>query len=155
MEAQQLSYFWRIRTYETGYIFLLMPSTCFCSWKKQDVTLHDLDAANARPQGGQDILSMMGQMMKPRKTEITDKLRQEINKVYTFSCLPQDINKHEVWWSLSHIWWVFLNLALGLCVIYVNASGGKQIYWSRSCRTGSKCSFCGWGKCMLVLLCVK
>jgi RuvB-like protein 1 (pontin 52) len=45
------------------------------------VTLHDLDAANARPQGGQDILSMMGQMMKPRKTEITDKLRQEINKV--------------------------------------------------------------------------
>jgi hypothetical protein len=43
--------------------------------------LHDLDAANARPQGGQDILSMMGQMMKPKKTEITDKLRQEINKV--------------------------------------------------------------------------
>jgi RuvB-like protein 1 (pontin 52) len=47
----------------------------------QDVTLQDLDAANARPQGGQDILSLMGQMMKPRKTEITDKLRQEINKV--------------------------------------------------------------------------
>ena len=47
----------------------------------QDVTLHDLDSANARPKGGQDILSLMGQMMKPRKTEITDKLRQEINKV--------------------------------------------------------------------------
>lgn len=47
----------------------------------QDVTLHDLDAANARPQGGQDILSMVGQLMKPRKTEITDKLRCEINKV--------------------------------------------------------------------------
>ncbi|KAL0784837.1 hypothetical protein YC2023_035050 [Brassica napus] len=47
----------------------------------QDVTLQDLDAANAQPQGGQDILSLMGQMMKPRKTEITDKLRQEINKV--------------------------------------------------------------------------
>ncbi|KAH7447425.1 hypothetical protein KP509_01G106800 [Ceratopteris richardii] len=47
----------------------------------QDVTLHDLDAANARPQGGQDILSLMGQMMKPRKTEITERLRQEINKV--------------------------------------------------------------------------
>ena len=28
----------------------------------QDVTLHDLDAANARPQGGQDIMSMMGQV---------------------------------------------------------------------------------------------
>ena len=37
----------------------------------QDVTLHDLDVANARPQGGQDILSMMGQLMKPKKTEIT------------------------------------------------------------------------------------
>merc|ERR1711990_1089537 len=30
----------------------------------QDVTLHDLDAANARPQGGQDIMSMMGSVMK-------------------------------------------------------------------------------------------
>ena len=47
----------------------------------QDVTLHDLDSANARPQGGQDIMAMVGQMMKPKKTEITDKLRQEINKV--------------------------------------------------------------------------
>lgn len=26
-------------------------------------------------------MSMMGQLMKPRKTEITDKLRKEINKV--------------------------------------------------------------------------
>ncbi|KAI1286995.1 RuvB-like 1 [Halotydeus destructor] len=48
----------------------------------QDVTLHDLDIANAKPQGGQgDILSMMGQLLKPRKTEITEKLRFEINKV--------------------------------------------------------------------------
>merc|ERR1712046_441945 len=47
----------------------------------QDVTLHDLDLANARPQGGQDLVSMMGQMMKPKKTEITEKLRAEINKV--------------------------------------------------------------------------
>lgn len=47
----------------------------------QDVTLHDLDTANARPQGGQDIVSMMGQFMKQKKTEITDKLRKEINKV--------------------------------------------------------------------------
>jgi len=47
----------------------------------QDVTLHDLDAANANPQGGQDMLSVMGQMMKPKKTEITEKLRGEINKV--------------------------------------------------------------------------
>ncbi|ORX70050.1 RuvB-like 1 [Linderina pennispora] len=46
----------------------------------QDVTLHDLDVANAKPQGGQDIVSMMSQLMKPRKTEITDKMRQEINK---------------------------------------------------------------------------
>ncbi|KAG5439079.1 hypothetical protein PCK2_000884, partial [Pneumocystis canis] len=47
----------------------------------QDVTLHDLDIANARPQGGQDIMSMMGQIMKQKRTEITDKLRKEINKV--------------------------------------------------------------------------
>jgi len=47
----------------------------------QDVTLHDLDSANARPQGGNDMMSMMGQMMKPKKTEITEKLRGEINKV--------------------------------------------------------------------------
>lgn len=47
----------------------------------QDVTLHDLDVANARPQGGQDVLSMMGQLLKPKKTEITDKLRLEVNKV--------------------------------------------------------------------------
>ncbi|EDV21554.1 RuvB-like 1 [Trichoplax sp. H2] len=47
----------------------------------QDVTLHDLDVANARPHGGQDVLSIMGQLMKPKKTEITDKLRREINKV--------------------------------------------------------------------------
>ncbi|KAI9619078.1 hypothetical protein KEM48_006435 [Puccinia striiformis f. sp. tritici PST-130] len=30
----------------------------------QDVTLHDLDMANARPQGGQDIMSVMGQIVK-------------------------------------------------------------------------------------------
>merc|ERR1712070_1243386 len=47
----------------------------------QDVTLHDLDMANARPQGGQDIVSVMGTLMKPKKTEITEKLRKEINKV--------------------------------------------------------------------------
>ncbi|KAI8828048.1 TIP49 C-terminus-domain-containing protein [Chytriomyces cf. hyalinus JEL632] len=47
----------------------------------QDVTLHDLDIANARPQGGQDIMSIMNQISKPKKTEITDKLRKEINKV--------------------------------------------------------------------------
>lgn len=47
----------------------------------QDITLHDLDMANAKPQGGQDVLSMMGQLMKPRKTEITEKLRSEVNKM--------------------------------------------------------------------------
>lgn len=47
----------------------------------QDITLHDLDAANSKTQGGKDILSMVGQLLKPRKTEITDKLRAEINRV--------------------------------------------------------------------------
>ncbi|XP_065338996.1 ruvB-like helicase 1 [Cloeon dipterum] len=46
-----------------------------------DVSLHDLDTANSRPQGGQDILSLMGQLMKPKKLEITEKLRVEINTV--------------------------------------------------------------------------
>lgn len=47
----------------------------------QDVSLHDLDMANAKPQGGQDIMSLMGTMVKPKKTEVTEKLRTEINKV--------------------------------------------------------------------------
>lgn len=47
----------------------------------QDITLHDLDSANSKTQGGKDILSMVGQLLKPRKTEITDKLRCEINRV--------------------------------------------------------------------------
>ncbi len=54
----------------------------------QDVTLHDLDSANAKPQGGQDIMSVMGQMLKPKKTEITEKLRQEINKVSSVVIYP-------------------------------------------------------------------
>merc|ERR1711977_688527 len=47
----------------------------------QDVTLHDLDMANAKPQSGNDLMSVMGSIMKPRKTEVTEKLRLEINKV--------------------------------------------------------------------------
>merc|ERR1711871_508760 len=47
----------------------------------QDVSLHDLDMANAKPQNGQDLMSIMGSVMKPRKTEVTEKLRLEINKV--------------------------------------------------------------------------
>jgi RuvB-like protein 1 (pontin 52) len=65
-----------------------LPVLLFCSLqvhkKKeivQDVTLHDLDVANAKPQGGHDLMSMMGHMLKPKKTEITEKLRLEINKV--------------------------------------------------------------------------
>ncbi|KAG2386144.1 hypothetical protein C9374_002590 [Naegleria lovaniensis] len=47
----------------------------------QDVTLHDLDVANARPQGGHDMFSIMNSMMKPKKTEITEKLRTEVNRI--------------------------------------------------------------------------
>ncbi|KAK0403182.1 hypothetical protein QR680_016764 [Steinernema hermaphroditum] len=48
----------------------------------QDVTLHDLDVANARPQGqGGDMVSLLTKMIKPKKTEITERLRQEVNKV--------------------------------------------------------------------------
>merc|ERR1712093_153094 len=47
----------------------------------QDVSLHDLDMANANPKGGNDLQSLIGQFSKSRKTEVTDKLRGEINKV--------------------------------------------------------------------------
>ena len=55
----------------------------------QDVTLHDLDVANAQPQGGQDILSMMSQLMKPRKTEITG---NELSLALTIPPLPSIIS---------------------------------------------------------------
>ncbi|KAF8546185.1 hypothetical protein OG21DRAFT_1607816 [Imleria badia] len=38
----------------------------------QDVTLCGLDAANARPQGGQDIMSVMGSLIIRGRTEVTD-----------------------------------------------------------------------------------
>ncbi|KIJ26942.1 hypothetical protein M422DRAFT_236317 [Sphaerobolus stellatus SS14] len=47
----------------------------------QDVTLGDLDAANARPQGGQDIMSVMGSLVRGGRSEITDKLRREVERV--------------------------------------------------------------------------
>ncbi|KAK8878246.1 RuvB-like protein 1 [Tritrichomonas musculus] len=48
----------------------------------QNVTLHDLDVANARPQGGaNDFSAMMSQIIRTKKTEITDKLRTEVNKI--------------------------------------------------------------------------
>ena len=50
----------------------------------QDITLADLDAANARPQGGQDIMSVMGSLVRGGKggrTEVTAKLRREVDKV--------------------------------------------------------------------------
>lgn len=50
----------------------------------QDVTLHDLDVANARPETGQnDISSFVMEITKSKKTEITDKLREEVNKTIT------------------------------------------------------------------------
>ena len=41
----------------------------------------NLDFANAQPRGGQDIISMMGSLMRPHKTKITEKLRGKIKKV--------------------------------------------------------------------------
>ena len=46
----------------------------------QDVTLHDLDAANAKPTGGAPLASLLGHFSKPRKAEFTEELPQEINK---------------------------------------------------------------------------
>lgn len=47
----------------------------------QDVTLHDLDVANAQPQGGHDLAGLMNQLVRQRKTEITEKLREEVNRM--------------------------------------------------------------------------
>ena len=51
----------------------------------QDVSLHDLDVANAQPHHSsstrKDVMALIASMGKPKKTEITDKLREEINKV--------------------------------------------------------------------------
>lgn len=47
----------------------------------QDVTLGDLDAANARPQGGQDIMSVMGSLVRSGRTDVTDRLRREVDRV--------------------------------------------------------------------------
>lgn len=41
----------------------------------QDTTLHDLEAANSKSQVGKDTLSMVGRLLKPRKTEMADMLR--------------------------------------------------------------------------------
>nr|XP_020138862.1 LOW QUALITY PROTEIN: ruvB-like 1 [Microcebus murinus] len=54
----------------------------------QDVTLHDLDVANARPQGARSILSMMGPVVMKAKEQRHDKLRvgedqsRWVNKVH-------------------------------------------------------------------------
>merc|ERR1739848_249481 len=47
----------------------------------QDVTLHDLDVANSKAGGSSEFQALMSSAFgKNRKTEITDKLRKEINK---------------------------------------------------------------------------
>lgn len=55
------------------------------------MTLHDLDSANARPAAGggggfgangpSDLAAALAAAARPRKTEITDKLRAEVNRV--------------------------------------------------------------------------
>ena len=47
----------------------------------QDVTLHDLDVANAQPTGAHDLSGIMNQLIRQRKTEITEKLREEVNRM--------------------------------------------------------------------------
>lgn len=52
----------------------------------QYVCLHDFDAANSTPHGkagggGGDVMTVLSQLLKPKKTEITEKLRSEVNKV--------------------------------------------------------------------------
>lgn len=46
----------------------------------QSVTLHDLDMANAKPTG-QDMLSLVFRILSPKKTEITERLRNDVNRM--------------------------------------------------------------------------
>ncbi|KAG5858555.1 TIP49 P-loop domain-containing protein [Encephalitozoon hellem] len=46
----------------------------------QSVTLHDLDMANAKPTG-QDMLSLVFRILSPKKTEITERLRSDVNRM--------------------------------------------------------------------------
>uniref|UniRef100_A0A914L9Q4 RuvB-like helicase n=1 Tax=Meloidogyne incognita TaxID=6306 RepID=A0A914L9Q4_MELIC len=48
----------------------------------QYVNLHVFDSANSAPHGkAGDMMTMLSQILKPKKTEITEKLRNEVNKV--------------------------------------------------------------------------
>jgi RuvB-like protein 1 (pontin 52) len=48
------------------------------------VCLHDLDVANANPKGdGNDVAGFIARITRSKKTEITDKLRTEVNKTVT------------------------------------------------------------------------
>ncbi|KOB85310.1 hypothetical protein PFDG_00753 [Plasmodium falciparum Dd2] len=46
----------------------------------QQISLHDIDLANANPTVGEDLASVLNSYLRPKKTEITEKLRVEINK---------------------------------------------------------------------------
>lgn len=46
----------------------------------QQMSLHDIDVANANPTVGEDLASVLNSYLRPKKTEITEKLRVEINK---------------------------------------------------------------------------
>jgi RuvB-like protein 1 (pontin 52) len=63
--------------------YVPLPKGYVCKKKEsvQDITLNDLDTANVRPQIGQEVHSVIGSAFKTKKTETTEKLRQEINKV--------------------------------------------------------------------------
>lgn len=75
----------------------------------QDVTLQDLDAANARPEGGNDLVSFMSQTLKTKKTEMTERLRKEVNEVFHFYNKQQndDLKKSENRknFQKSERWW--------------------------------------------------
>lgn len=48
----------------------------------QHCSLHDFDVANANPHPTQsDALAFFNQLVKSKKTEITDMLREQVNKV--------------------------------------------------------------------------
>ena len=78
----------------------------------QDVTLHDLDMSNARPQGGHDFLSLMSQINRPKKTEITEKLRLEIKRLLISILITVLLNSSQVCYSSMRSTCLILSVSL-------------------------------------------
>ena len=72
-----------VSSYDLESTYISLPKGDVHKWEElvQHVTLGGVDAANTRPQGGQNIMSIMGSLVRSGHTEVTDKLRREVEGV--------------------------------------------------------------------------